>query len=173
MSLVRSPGRVAGEICDLGAGYQEMTKVKATNILMTKGDLAHVNTGTSPPSWRSTPASAGTEGPFGLTLETVTVAEASGRVSIMTDGIGILKADGVCLVGGEVQASSANIGRVSPFVATDVTSSPTETTIETGLKDRRRKVGICLGSADTFDTSAAANGVDGGLVAIDFRHGGA
>lgn len=171
MSL-RSPGRVAGEICDLGAGYQEGTKVKATNILVTKGDLGHVNTGTSPPSWRSTPASAGTLGPFGLILETITVAEASGRVSVMTEGIGIVKADGVCLVGGKVQASSTTIGRVSPFVATDVTASPTETTIETGMRDLGRTVGVCLGSADTFDTSNAANGVDQGLVAVDFRHGG-
>lgn len=158
MSL-RSPGRVVGEICDLGAGYQEGTKVKATNILVTKGDLGHVNTGTSPPSWRSTPAAAGTKGPFGLILETITVAEAIGRVSVMTDGIGIVKADGVCAVGQEVQASAVTIGRVAPFAVVDA-------------QDRLRVVGVCLGSADTFDTSNAANGVDQGLVAVDFRHGG-
>jgi hypothetical protein len=170
----RSPGRLNGDeiIADVGAGYQERTAAKATNILVTKQDVVHVNTGTSPPSWRSTPASAGTKGPFGVCMKTVAAAAAQGTLSIATEGIFYVKADGICLVGGMVQASAVTTGRVAPFAATDVTATPTETSIETAQLDRARQVGLCLGSADSWDTPTPINGTDGGYVAVDFRKGG-
>jgi hypothetical protein len=170
----RSPGRLNGDeiIADMGAGYYETTQAKATNILVTRQDVVHINTGTSPPSWRSTPASAGTKGPFGVCMKTVTVAQGLGTLSVAREGIFYVKADGVCNVGQMVQASAVTIGRVAPFAATDVTATPTETTIETGQADRSRQVGLCLGSADSWDTPSPVNGTDGGYVAVDFRKGG-
>jgi hypothetical protein len=171
----RSPGRLNGDeiIADVGAGYQERVAAKATNILTTRQDVVSINTGTSPPSWRSTPAAAGTFGPFGVCMKTVTVAEAKGTLSVATEGIFYVKADGVCPVGAMVQASAVTIGRVAPFAFTDVGASPTQTTINNAVADKKRQVGLCLGSADSWDTATPINGTDGGYVAVDFRKGGA
>jgi hypothetical protein len=160
MSVVNSPGRQQGEemLGDVGIGALEWRGNKATNILITIHDLCMVDTGTTPQSWKTAPATANQVGPWAVCSQTVTVAENSGVVSLKTHGVFYLKGSGVIKPWQYVENSATVAGRVEAFV--------------TGTLDQGRKVGICLGKADTWDTGAPVNSADGDWVAVWIPFGG-
>jgi hypothetical protein len=171
-AMVNSPGRKAGMISDMGPPAVEHRGNKATNILVTVGDLAHINRATTPDSWRTTPASAGSQGPFGLVTETVPVADGSAVFSVKQECFAYVICDGVVPVNSLVQASDTTAGHVKAFAPTDVGASPTQTTINTARDDHYRIVGLCKGFADNWDTGAPTDGSDGDIVCVWIPEGG-
>ena len=163
LNLVNSPGRVAGQFGDMpGIPANIVRRNKASGITITFGDLVHVNTGTSPRSWRTTPAGAGTTGPFGLAQETIAAAAAKTKISIADNVVGYVVADGAIEVNQDVAPSATTAGRVIAFAGFGATAS-----------DITKRVGICLGKADDWDTGApTAATTAGDLVAVIIKAGG-
>lgn len=161
--MVNNPGAVAGQFAGLPGSFPVRLN-KATGITVTRGVLCKKDASTDPDSWVTTSAAADQQGPFAVPVETV----GTGKLKFSTryNDVFYLTADGDIEPGSPVQAATATAGQVIAFVDASVGASPTETDVEAVQADRKRQVGICLGSADTWNTGAPVKAVDGGLAAV-------
>ena len=159
--MVNNPGAVAGQFAGLRGSFPVRLN-KATGITVTRGVLCKKDASTDPDSWVTTSAAADQQGPFAVPVETV----GTGKLKFSTryNDVFYLTADGDIEPSSRVQAATA--GQVIAFVDASVGASPTETDVEAVQADRKRQVGICLGSADTWNTGAPVKAVDGGLAAV-------
>ena len=161
--MVNNPGAVAGQFIGLPGSFPVRLN-KATGITVTRGVLCKRDVSTDPDSWVTTSAAADQQGPFAVPVETV----ATGKLKFSTryNDVFYLTADGDIEPGSPVQAATSTAGQVIAFADSSVAVTPTQTGVQAVQADRKRVVGICLGSADTWNTGAPVKAVDGGLAAI-------
>ena len=153
----------------LQPGNQKVWSVgKAINAAISVGAVCVPDTGTNPDSYKIAPASAGNTGPFVVCVNKAAATTDPSFAAAFPGSVVTVKADGAIEPGMEVQCSSATAGEVVVFAASDVTSSPTETTIETALKDRQRVVGRYLGHENELTGKVPATAAaDGDLIVIN------
>lgn len=161
--MVNNPGAVAGQYAGLPGSFSVRLN-KATGITVTRGVLCKVDTGTNPDSWVTTSAAADQQGPFAVPVETVGTGKL--KFSARYNDVVYLTADGTIEPGSPVQAATATAGQVIAFADSAVTTTPTQSDVQAVQADRKRVVGVALGSADTWNTGAPAAATDGGLVAV-------
>jgi hypothetical protein len=164
-AVVNNPGLVAGMVLDWTGAITYRGK-KTTGVL-TRGNLLVPDTSTAPDSWKISPAAAQVTGPFAMCMTTTLSADT--EVSVIQGGIVALVADGTIEIGKECMPATATAGQVIVMAATTVTTTPTGAEVSSAGKDYSRVVGICLGFADNYNTSAPTAPVDGDLVAVLMR----
>lgn len=136
--------------------------------VITRGNLLVPDTGTSPDSWKLSPAVATPAyAPFAVCMKTTT--SAATEVSVAQGGIIALVADGTIEIGKKVMAATATAGQVIAATLTTVTTTPTGAEVTSASQDEARVVGVCLGFADNYNTTAPTAPVDGDLVAVLMR----
>lgn len=161
--MVNNPGAAAGQFAGLpGAIPQRLNKATAT--VVTKGVLCRLDRTTDPYTWIPTVADADEQGPFCVPVATV----GAGPLEFSTrwNEVFYLVADGDIQPGQGVQASPSTVGQVIAFAASAVTATPDNAEVLAAQDDVKRMVGVCLGTADTWNTGAPVKAVDGNLVAI-------
>lgn len=161
--MVNNPGATAGQFVGLPGSFPVRLN-KATGITVTRGLVCKRDVSTDPDSWVTTSAAADQQGPFAIPVETV----GTGKLKFSTryNDVFYLTADGDIEPGSPVQAATATAGQVIAFADSEVTTTPTQSGVQAVQADRKRVVGICLGSADTWNTGAPVKAVDGGLAAV-------
>jgi hypothetical protein len=65
-----------------------------------------------------------------------------------------------------VQASASTVGKVIAFAETNIDATPGQTELKGAQDDIKRLVGVCLGTAETWNTGAPAKSADEDLVAV-------
>jgi hypothetical protein len=168
-AIVNNPGLVAGQVLDWRDCITYRGK-KGSGVI-TRGNLLCPDTGTSPDSWKVTLGTAiPTYGPFAVCMATTT--SAATEVSVAEGGVIALVADGTIEIGKPVMAATATAGQVITHTTTTVTAgTPTGAEVTSATFDNRAIVGVCLGFADNFWTTAPTAPVDGDLAAILMRKG--
>lgn len=161
--MVNNPGAVQGQFAGLPGSFPVRLN-KATGITVTRGLLTKKDTSTDPDSYVTTSAAANQQGPFAVPVETVGTGKT--KFSTRYNDVFYLTADGDIEPGSAVQAATSTAGQVIAFAGATVITTPTGTTVSEVQADRLRQVGICLGSADTWNTGAPVKAVDGGLAAV-------
>lgn len=161
--MVNNPGATAGQFVGLPGSFPVRLN-KATGITVTRGLVCKRDVSTDPDSWVTTSAAADQQGPFAIPVETV----GTGKLKFSTryNDVFYLTADGDIEPGSPVQAATATAGQVIAFADSEVTTTPTQSGVQAVQADRKRVIGICLGSADTWNTGAPVKAVDGGLAAV-------
>lgn len=150
-----------------GGNMTVLSVGKAINAAIALGGVCVPDTGTSPDSYKIAPASAGNLGPFVVCVNKAAATTDPSFAAAFPGTIVAVKADGAIEVGKEVQCSSSTAGEVVVFAASDVTSSPTETTIEAALNDRLRVVGRYLGHENEITGKVPATAAaDGDVILI-------
>lgn len=161
--MVNNPGAVAGQFAGLPGSFPVRLN-KATGITVTRGVLCKRDTSTDPDSWVTTSAAADQYGPFAVPVETVTTGKT--KFSTRYNDVFYLTADGDIEPGSPVQAATATAGQVIAFTDATIAVTPTQTDVTEVMNERKRIVGIALGSADTWNTGSPVKATDGGLVAV-------
>lgn len=142
-------GGIASRIVDISLCRTHRFN-KATNILITEGDMCMVDTGTTPKSFKSSPASAGQKSTIWvMALETVTVAMAKDRFSGCHKGPVIANLTGNIGLYQQTQNDDANIGKVIAFVASTV-ATPTAAEVLNVRDDYLRRIGPYWGHPHEF-----------------------
>lgn len=167
--MVNNPGKVAGQYAGLPGSFSIRLN-KATGITVTRGVLCKKDTSTDPDSWVTTSAAADQYGPFAVPIETVGTGKL--KFSARFNDVVYLTCDGVIEPGSAVQAATATAGQVITFTDATIAVTPTQTDVTEVMNERKRQVGICLGTAETWNTGAPAASADGDLVAVFVPGGG-
>ena len=164
-AIVNNPGLVAGMVLDWTGAITYRGK-KTTGVI-TRGNLLVPDTGTSPDSWKQSPAQGVNYGPFAMCMQTTLSADT--EVSVVQGGIVAMVADGTIEIGKQCMAATATAGQVIAWTATSVTTTPTGAEVTSASYDNQKVVGICLGFADNYNTTTPTAPVDGDLVAVMLR----
>lgn len=161
--MVNNPGATAGQFVGLPSSFPVRLN-KATGITVTRGLVCKRDTSTDSDSWVQAGATADEQGPFAIPVATV----GTGKLKFSTryNDIFYLIADADIEPGSPVQCSASTSGHVIPFADSAVTTTPTQSGVQAVQADRKRVVGVALGSADTYNTGAPVKATDGNLVAV-------
>lgn len=166
---VANPGKQLGEFAGLPGSFSIRLN-KATGITVTKGLVCKVDTSTTPDSWVTNSAAVNQQGPFAVPVETVGTGKL--RFSARFNDVIYLRADGAIDPGSRVQASSATAGEVVVYADSTVGGAYSQSEVQAVQDDDKRVIGLCLGTADTWNTGAPAAAADGDLVAVYVSLGG-
>ena len=163
-AIVNNPGLVVGMVLDWTNA--KTYRVKKGSGIITRGDLLVPDTGTSPDSWKISPASRNA-GPFAMCLQTV--ASAATEMSIVRGGIWAVMADGTIEINKLVQSATGTAGQVIQYAAPTgfAGATPTAAEVAAAGSEFTFAVGVCLGFADNYNTTSPTAPVDGDLVAVD------
>lgn len=151
--MVDNPGKVAGQYAGLPSSIPIRLN-KASGVTVTRGLVARVDTGTSPDSFATAAATALLAGPFAVPVETVGTGKT--KFSARFNDVVYLTADAAIEPYQYVTTASATSGQVIVGTATN----------------NNQIIGLCLGTAETWNTGAPAAAVDGDLVAVYIPLGG-
>lgn len=166
---VADPGKAIGQFAGI-PGSRSKRLNKASGITITRGLLVKPDTSTAPDSYVSAAAAVNQFGPLYMPVETK--GAGTTEFSVRVNDVCYLTADGVIDPGQKVQASTTTAGQVVAFVPSTVSATPTQAEVQNVRDDRTRQVGICLGTADTYDTGSPAAAADGDIVAVFIPEGG-
>lgn len=155
MSLNKNPGKAAGQFAGL-PGSIPVRLNKASGITITRGLVTRVDTATAPDSYAQAAATGLLAGPFAIPVETVGAGKT--RFSTRYNDVFYLVADASGIEPGQfVTTSATTSGRVIVGVTTA----------------DNQKIGLCMGTADTWNTGApAATTAAGQLIAVYVPAGG-
>lgn len=155
MSSVDNPGKTAGQYAGL-PGSIPVRLNKASGVTVTRGLVARRDTATSPDSFAQAAATGLLAGPFAVPVETVGTGKT--RFSARFNDVIYLVADASGIEPySYVTTSASTSGRVIVGVATS----------------NNQLIGMCLGTADTWNTGApAATTAAGDLIAVYVPLGG-
>lgn len=155
MSLVKNPGKVAGQFAGLPGSFPLRVN-KASGVTVTRGLVTRIDTSTTPDSFATAAATVLLAGPFAIPVETVGTGKT--RFSTRYNDVFYLTADASGIEPGQnVTTSGTTAGRVVVGVATN----------------DNQIIGQCLGTAETWNTGApAATTGAGQLIAVYVKAGG-
>ncbi|HTH22480.1 MAG TPA: hypothetical protein VL854_09710 [Nitrososphaeraceae archaeon] len=161
--MVNNPGATLGQFVGLPGSFPVRLN-KATGITVTRGKVTKKDASTDPDSWVQASAAANQQGPFAIPVATVGTGKL--RFSTRYNDVFYLMADADIEPGSPVQCATATSGDVITFADSSVAVTPTQTDVAAVQADRKRVIGICLGSADTWNTGAPVKATDGNLAAV-------
>jgi hypothetical protein len=151
--MVDNPGKVVGQYAGLPGSFSIRLN-KASAITVTRGLVTRVDTTTSPDSFAQAAATALLAGPFAIPVETKGAGET--KFSARYNDVIYLTADAAIEPYAHVTTSGTTTGRV---------------VVGTTTSDRQI-VGLCLGTAETWNTGSPLAAVQGDLVAVYVPIGG-
>lgn len=147
----------AGSIVDMALCRSHRFN-KATNILITKGDVILVDTGTTPSSMKTAPASANNKSTvWAVALETVTVADAKGLISACHKGPVLANMTGNIKLYEDCESDSANAGKVKNYVQPTVGASYAQAEVQAVRDDFLRRLGTFWGHSHEFAQGVFTN----------------
>ena len=152
--MVNNPGKAAGQYAGLPSGFNlRLNKASANTV--TRGLVCRIDTGTTPDSFTQAAATALLAGPFAIPIETK--GAGTTEFSARYNDVIYLIADGAIEPYANVTTSGTTSGKVVAGTAT------ADSMI----------IGICLGTAETWNTGAPVAAADEDLVAVYVPLGGA
>ena len=165
---VNNPGKALGQFAER-PGSDTIRCNKASGITITAGRLAKADVSTAPDSWVTCSAATNQLGPFVYPVET----KGSGTLEFSARILDVVYLEGDAAIepGREVQASTTIAGGVTTFVQTTLTGSYVQADQIAAQQDRQRVVGVCLGTAETWNTGAPLAGAINNLFAIRLTAG--
>ena len=150
---VNDPGKALGQYAGLPTGINiRLNKASANTV--TRGLVTRKDTTTTPDSYTQAAATALLTGPFAIPVETA--GAGTTEFSARYNDVVYLRADGAMEPYTYATTSGTTAGEVVAGVA--VTNN--------------QLIGICLGTAETWQTGSPAAAADGDLVAIYVPLGG-
>ena len=154
--MVNDPGAAAGQlISDAGAHFFRGNK--AAGFAVARGDILVKDTATTPDSYKIATAGAAIPGPFYIATQAATSAETG--VSLAVGGIWNVTGGDTIEPGDDVMLS------------TTVNGQTVKSTAVTTVALVQGKVGVSLGNADTFGSSATTASTVGQLYVVDLNAG--
>jgi hypothetical protein len=151
--MVDNPGKVVGQYVGLPGSFS-LRLNKASAITVTRGLVTRVDTSTSPDSFAQAAATGLLAGPFAIPVETKGAGET--KFSARFNDVIYLKADAAIEPGQFVTTSATTTGEV--IVGTTTSD--------------RQIIGLCLGTAETWNTGSPLAAADGDIVAVYVPMGG-
>lgn len=125
--------------------------IKATAILITRGDLCLVDTTTTPDSHKTAPASAENRSTLWVVaLETVTVAEAKGLFSGCYEGPVIVNSVGNIALWNMTESDPTAAGKVKVYVTLTVSAAYAQGEVQDVRDDWMRRTGVYWGHGHEF-----------------------
>jgi hypothetical protein len=155
-TIIRNPGAVAGQ-CASTEGCRFFSGSKAATFAAARGDILVKDTATTPDSYKIAAAGAAIAGPFYICTEAA--ASTDTQISLAVGGMWYVTGGDTIEPGDDVMLSTTVNGQV------------VKSTAVTTVALLQGKVGVSMGFADSFGTSAPVASVVGDLLVLDLNAG--